>query len=433
MVDLIIKNVRIYQPESSWHGKNCDLLIRDGCLEKIESHGGSSVVNQSFDQMDASGLTLAPSFVDTSFWLGEPGFERLEDFNSASNLAYGSGYGHLFVMPDLNPPVDHSSLVRFIAEKSELTGTDFHSVGRLTRKVAETEYLTEMMDMSRAGAVAFSNGRRGLYDLGALERSMRYTVMCDRMLMQYPLEPSLSKNGVVHACAATEQMGLPGIFGLAESMGVSNQLKLAEFAGAPCFLMTITSEDTVDLLKQAKSKGREVYSSVSVMNIAENYSAQETYDPMYKLWPVLRSESDRKALVEALKSGDIDLVTANHQPVAIEDKKKEFGFASFGAIGLQYAFPLLLESLGGSVALDLALEILSLRPRRIFPLEEVQFIPGEKADYVLIDPNREWQFSKTSNLSKSVNSPYFNRTFKGMSRALIRSTKFFDYGIGVEK
>lgn len=433
MVDLIIHNARIYQPESRWHGKHCDVLIGNGCLEKIVPHGESSLKSRSFDQLDARGLTLAPSFVDSSFWLGEPGFERLEDFNSASSLSFGSGYGHLFVMPDLNPPVDNSSLIRFISEKSALTGTDFHPVGRLTRKKENTEYLTEMMDMSRSGAIAFSNGRRGLYDLGALERSLRYTAMCDRMLMQYPMESSLSKAGMVYSCSATEQMGLPGVLDLAETIGMDNLLKLSEFTGAPCFFMTITSQKTVDLLREARSKNRPVYSSVAIMNLIENYSAQETYDPMYKVWPVLRSEPDRKALVEALRSGDIDLLTANHQPVAIEDKQKEFGFASYGAIGLQCAFPLLLETLGGVDALDLALEILSLRPRKIFPMEEVQFIPGEKADYVLVDPEREWQLTADTNLSKSVNSPYFNRIFKGMSRALIRSTKFFDYGIGLEK
>lgn len=432
-MDLIIQNARIYQPESTWHGEKCDLLIRKGCLERIELHGKLALDDPAYDIMDARGLTLAPSFVDSSFWLGEPGYERLEDFSSASNLAFGSGFGHLVVMPDLNPPIDHSSIVRFIAEKSELTGTDFHPVGKLTRHSGQTEYLTEMLDMSRAGAIAFSNGRHGLYNLSALERSMRYTSMCERLLMQYPLEASLSKNGMVHSCSATEQMGLPGILDLAEHIGVSNQLRLTEFTGAPSFFMTLSSEKSIELLTNARNNGLEVYSSVAIMNLSETYEAQETYDPMYKVWPVLRAHTDKKALVEALRSGDIDLVTANHQPVAIEDKQKEFGFAKFGAIGLQYTFPLLMECLGGLEELDLVLEILSIRPRKIFPLEEVQFIPGEKADYVLVDPERQWRFSADNNLSKSHNSPFFNRTFTGLTRALIRSNKFFDYGIGMEK
>jgi dihydroorotase len=436
MLNLLIQAAKIFLPESRWHGQLCDLSIEHGCLKQIGTHG-SLKQGSGQEIIDAREQTLAPSFVDLSFTQGEPGLERMEDLESASRLAFGSGYGHLFLTPDTSPSTESSSQVRHFVARSEVYGTDFHPIGRISHidatKSSGAPRLTEMIDMARSGAMAFSNGNTPISSYAFFLRALQYSSMTGCPIISDPLDSSLSMNGQVHSCAMTEQMGLPGVLHFAENLAIQNQIAIAKEFGMTFIASNVSSRFTIDSIRQAKSEGIKIQASVPILNCVATVDKQSEYDTHWKTWPVLREETDRKAILEALRNGTIDFCSSNHMPVVVEEKMKEFALAEAGVITLQYTFSLLLQAFGGSDALDDVLDILSIRPRKAFPVNQVELIPGEYADYVIVDPNKTWVYSREKNLSKSENSPFFGQEFKGFTRAVIKKNNYFDYGTGFEE
>ncbi len=425
MTDLFIKSIKIVHPESTFHLRKCDVSIVGGKLERIDLASKGLKPKSGQERIDGSGHFLSPSFVDCSFWQGEPGNERIEDLESSTALAACSGYGHLMMMPDLNPSIQTNVDVQFFKAKSEQHGVNFIPIARVTNEQKPDNSLTEIMHLADEGVGAFSNGSQAISDLSLFSRVLEYSSMTSKLLMNQPVIRELAGSSVVHSSAIAEQMGLNGLLPQAEYMALQNQLELANYYNIPFLAMNLTSSESVRILKEnRKRKGCRVYASVPLFNLIYNHKDQSDFDTNKKLWPVIREESDRKALIKALKEGIIDLIGSNHFPVAEEEKKVEFNYAPFGAISLQLVFPFLLKLMGGVEGITQVVEILSLRPREIFAMDNVRFEVGEEADYCILS-KEDWVFNQNSNQSKSSNSAHMDQEFTGKCKALIRNKRYW--------
>lgn len=406
MKPILFRSATILHPKSEFNGKKADVFIKDG---KIANIGPSLTVDEDVMLVNAEGKYFSPGFFDLNVNFGEPGFETKEGLVSGIAVAAAGGFTGVAVQPATEPAVHSKAEVSYIINTTKGSLVDVYPVGCISRDRAGVD-LAELYDMRLAGAVAFSDGTRPVSDSGLMSRALMYAKGFDGLIFSYPEDKSIAGKGKVHEGEVSTYLGMKGIPALAEEVHISRDLYLAEYNESPIHFSTISTANSVELIRKAKQKGLKVSCDVAAHHLVLTDEVLKGFESNYKVKPPLRTQSDVDALIAGLKDGTIDAIVSQHTPHEIEFKDVEFEIASFGIIGLQTALPLALRA---GLSAQQIVEKLALKPREILNLPVPEFAAGEDANFVLFDTEEEWVFNTESNRSKSANSPFIGETLKG--------------------
>ena len=402
-MNIIIKNAVIVDPSGDYHQKKMDVKIENGTISEIASEINAS----DFEVVSFENLHVSNGWMDASVSFGEPGFEDRETIENGLTTAAKSGFTHVAYQPDTQPVIDNQSIVSFVKSKAAYHATSLHPVGALTKN-QEGNDLSEMFDMQNAGAIAFGDYKRNIFNANLFKIALQYVQDFDGMVMAYCNESTVKGKGVVHEGVVSTRLGLKGIPALAEEIIVARNLFLLEYTDGKMHIPTISTEKSVTLIREAKVKGLNVTCSVAVHNLVLTDEVLEEFDTRYKVNPPLRDARHQQALINGVLDGTIDVITSDHYPLDIEHKKMEFDLAKDGTIGLESAF----GALQTVLPLEVIIEKLTAA-KAIFLKKNTSLKVGEKADLTLFDPLKEWTFTTGNILSKSKNSAFLNQRMKG--------------------
>ena len=403
-MNLIVRAAKIIDSKSPFNNQIVDVLIENGVLKKI----GSSLPNsEHFQEVKFENLHLSQGWFDSSVSLGEPGFEDCETISNGLQVAAKSGFTAIALQPNTFPVIDNQSQIHFVQSKAKNTATQLYPIGALTKESLGKD-LAEMFDMKNAGAIAFGDYTKSISNSNLLKIALQYAQDFDGLVIAFSQDSDLKGNGVANEGVVATQLGLKGIPALAEELQLARNLFLLEYTGGKLHVPTISSEKSVALIKEAKAKGLQVTCSVAVHHLILTDEKLEGFDTRYKVTPPLRTETDRKALVNGVLDGTIDMITSDHNPIDIEHKKMEFDLAKNGTIGLESAFGALLTIL----PLESIIEKLTFG-KSIFKIQNQPIQEGNTANLTFFNPEGNWVFTKENILSKSKNSAFLGTSMKG--------------------
>lgn len=406
---ILLKRATIVYPGHDLNGKKRDILIEKGVIKSIET---SINPEGKFKEINSKDLHVSIGWLDLRANFSEPGFEERETLKTGSKAAAFGGFTGVCLSPNTLPVVDSRSSVEFIKSRSEHQAVELFPLGALSQGTTGTD-LSEMYDMQQAGAVAFSDGQKGIQNAKFMQLALQYANGIDALVMSFPMENELKGKAQVNEGDHSTQLGLKGIPTMAEELIVSRDLYLQEYAESRLHFTTLSSAKSVDLISKAKKAGQQVSCDVSAVQLVLNDSVLKEFDSNHKVMPPLRSEKERKGLVKHLKTNNIDVVCSNHTPHNVENKNCEFELAEYGIIAIQTVYPLLNSQLKEELSQELIIEKIALNPRKILGLDLPDIEEGALANLTLFDPTIEWDYTPKSNVSKSLNSPFLGTKFTG--------------------
>jgi dihydroorotase len=411
-MNIILKSAKVINVESKHNGSKQDILISEGKIKKI----GSSISVKNAKTISVKNLHVSTGWFDSSVSFGEPGYEERETLLNGANVASKSGFTDLLLNPSTKPVLDNQTDISFIKSKSLNSSCNIHPIGALTLS-SESKDLAELYDMKNSGAVGFYDFKKPILNSNLLKTALLYSQSFNSVIMSYPQDNSVAKGGLINEGTISVNYGIKGIPNFAEEIQIARDLHVLEYTGGKLHIPTISTKKSLELIKKAKSKGLNVTCSVAVHNLIFNDKKLKDFDTRFKVLPPLREEKDRVALVNGVKTGLIDMVTSDHLPIDLENKKTDIENAKYGTIGLESIFGSLLSLFD----LNQTIEILT-RGREIFNIEKPEFEVGRKASLSLFTIN-DYEFSKADILSKSKNSAFLGMKMKGKPIGVINGNK----------
>jgi len=421
---LLIKNGYVIDPAQGTNtGK--DLFIEDGCVVGLMSYGDN--VPEGAEVIDATGLIVAPGFIDMHVHLREPGHEYKETIASGAGAAAAGGFATVCAMPNTDPVNDNAAVTRFVIEQAERAAlADVLPIGAITKNSAGTE-LAEIGEMKSAGIVAVSDDGRPVPTPGMMRRAMEYARGFDLPIIDHCEEKSLARGGVMHEGHWSLVLGLRGMPATAEEVDAIRDCALAELTGARVHLAHVSTRGAIEAVRRAKAKGLTVTCEVAPHHWAltdEAVAGGEKglpYDTNTKMSPPLRSRDHVDAILEGLRDGTVDVIASDHAPHHADEKELEFDQAPFGIVGLETSVGLAMDLVKqGVISLDRLVELYATNPARVLKLEDRgTFRSGARADVTIIDPENAWTFDVASSKSKSRNTPFHGRAMTGAAVATI--------------
>lgn len=412
-MNLLLKSATLVCPNNkALHLKKRDLFIEKGCITTIAPSIAPPLHTQ---QVELHNLHVSPGWFDSGVSFGEPGFEERETIAHGLTVAGQSGFTDIILNPNTHPRPDTSADITFLKEKAKGKSTNLYPLGCVTKN-AEGHTLAELFDMKNAGAVAFYDFKRHLANPNLLKIALLYAQNFEGLLLSFPEEGHIKGKGVMHEGEVATRLGLKGIPALAETLQVARDLAILEYTGGKLHLPTLSTAASVALVANAKKKGLDVSCSVAIHNLLFTDEALQDFDTHYKVSPPLRTKSDSKALIQAVKDGVIDFVTSDHIPMDIEQKRVEFDHAAEGTLGLESAFGSLLPVFG----LEATIALLT-KGRERFGLKSPVLQEGENACLTLFTPEPEYTFSPETIHSTSKNSMFLGTTLKGKVYGIINN------------
>ena len=406
---VLIRGARLLDPESGRDAAG-DLLIEG---EHIAAFGGIIAAGDA-EIVDGAGLCLAPGLVDMRVQLREPGAEHMESVESGGQAAAAGGITTMAALPNTEPPVDDVSVVEFLARRArEVRLAKIHTYAAATKGLAGKQ-LTEMGLLAANGAVGFTDGVKAIADALVMRRVLSYARTFDLLVVQHPQEPSLSGAGEVNEGETATRLGLAAIPAAAEAIMVERDLRLVEITGARYHAAHLSTAAGVEAIRRAKAQGLPVTCDTAPPYFALNETAIGDYRTFAKLSPPLRSEWDRRAVVNGLADGTIDAIASDHAPWDQDSKRLPFSSAAYGIVGLETLLALSLELYHNRhmSLLDMVARLTS-NPADILRLPVGRLAKGAPADLVLFDPDLAWRIFTDEFRSKSKNAPFDGRPVQG--------------------
>jgi dihydroorotase len=399
---------RVVDP-SSGRDEVGDLLIEDDRLVEHAVQNGETVI-------DVSGFVVAPGFVDLHCHLREPGFEDAETIASGTRAAAAGGFTTVCALADTRPSTDTGSDVEALLTQARRDAVVRVLPVGTTTKRRESEELSEMVDMTDAGAVAFSDDGRAVRSARLMRHALEYSLLVERPISSHAEDPDLVDGGVMHEGPLATVLGLKGIPREAEEIAVARDLALARLTGGRLHLAHLSTAGAVDQVRRAKAAGVRVTAEVAPHNLALSDATVtgRPYDTNARTDPPLRSPDDGRALLDGLRDGTIDCIATDHSPRRWIDKACEFDQALPGISGLETAFGLLMRLVHSrAVSLIDLIAALTWRPARAWNLPYGTLAPGAPADVVVLDPDLAWVVDPERFLSKGKNNPLGGQTLRG--------------------
>ncbi len=416
---LLITGGHLIDPsENQNSGKN--LLIENGRVAAWLNQNDASP--EDAEVFDATGLIVAPGFIDLHVHLREPGQEHKETIATGCAAAVAGGWTSVCPMPNTSPVNDSAAITRYMIEQAERAGlANVFPVGAITKSSDGAE-LAEMGEMKAAGAVAVSDDGRPVPNAGMMRRAMEYAKDFDLPVVDHCEDKSLSAGGVMHEGKISLLLGLKGMPALAEELDAVRDIILAKETGARIHIAHVSTRGALEAVRGAKNEGVNVTCEVTPHHFTITDKVVEGYDTNTKMSPPLRSEEHLEAILEALRDGTIDAIATDHAPHHADEKALEYDRAPMGITGLETAVGLAFNELVHKGIIDLVrlIELCSTNPARIFNLKERGTLRvGAIADVTILDPDLHWTYHHADSKSKSKNSPFGGWNFTGAAVATI--------------
>ena len=409
----VLQNLRILDPSRGLDETGA-IVIENGRIAAAGHGAQNQGAPEGAEVVDCRGLAAAPGLVDARVFVGEPGQEHRETILSASRAAAAGGVTSFIMMPDTDPVIDNVALVEFVLKTArDKAVVNIHPAAALTKGLAGEE-MTEFGLLKDAGAVALTNGRHAMHNAQVLRRAMTYAREFGSVIALETRDKHLGAGGVMNEGLLASWLGLSGSPREAELIPLERDLRIAGLTRAAYHAAQISVPESAEAVEIARARGANVTCGVSINHLALNENDIGEYRTFFKLSPPLRGEDDRKAMVDALARGTIDIVVSSHDPQDVDTKRLPFADAADGAIGLETMLSAALRlHHSGEVPLMRLVDALSTRPAKIFGLDAGTLAPGASADIVLIDLDEPWIASRDTFVSRSKNSAFEDARFTG--------------------
>lgn len=421
---LLIRNGRVIDPETGLD-ETADLLIEDGLIKKIVTRPDSlnkEALSEDTQEIDASGLIVAPGLVDAHVHFRDPGQTQKEDIESGAEAAKAGGYTTVICMANTRPPVDSVETLQYIIEKGKKTGIHVLASATVSKGLKGQE-LTDMEALAECGAVGFTDDGIPLMDVRLVQAAMERAKRLNLPLSFHEEDPAFIADNGINRGAVSEQLGLGGSPALAEDSLVARDCMIALHTGAAVNIQHISSGNAVKMVALAKELGADVWAEVTPHHFSLDETAVLKHGTLAKMNPPLRTGADRDALIQGLKDGAIDIIATDHAPHTAEEKSKPFSEAPSGIIGLETALALAVTNLvkPGHLSYVQLFEKMCLNPSRLYHLDAGRIQAGRPADLVLFDDRSQFRIEQFQ--SKSANSPFTGEPLYGRVNYTVCSGK----------
>ena len=409
-MELCIRNGRVIDPANHVDEVR-DVYIADGL---IADGSKANTQNPSFDEIDANGLIVFPGIVDINTKMGRPGADPSRTLPNESKSALKGGITTVCIQPDTLPVIDTPAMAHLIRENAEkLSGVRILPLGALTVGLQE-ENLTNMAALKDAGCVGVSNAKNAVQNTLVMRRAMQYAATFNITVFIRSHDPWLTGNGCVHEGEISTRLGLPAIPEAAETVAVARDIALVETTGGRAHFSQLSCGYSVDMIREAKSKGNNVTADVAIHNLHLTEKDTANFNTLCHVLPPLRSESDRGRLREGCVEGVISVICSDHLPCNMDDKLAPFSQSAAGISGLETLLPLTLRLVEeGVLDLSTAIRLLTCNPAKILGTEFGTLSVGKPADVCIYAPDVEWEFDPSQMLSRGKNSPFKDWSFRG--------------------
>src|SRR5690242_16353725 len=410
---ILLANARILDPSRDLDIVG-DVLIADGVVREAKRGIGAAGVPEGTDVIDCRGKVVAPGLVDMRAFIGEPGEASRETLASASQAAAAGGVTTIACQPNTSPTIDEPATVDFVLRRARDTAiVHVHPMASITKGLAGKE-MTEIGLLKAAGAVAFTDCEKSITNAQVMRRALTYARDFDALIVHHTEDPDLIGDGVMNESEFASRLGLLGVPAAAETVMLERDLRLVALTGGRYQAASVTNAESLEVLRRAKDAGLDVSAAASINHLTLNENDIGPYRTFLKLAPPLRAEADRKALVEAVASGLVDVVMSDHNPQDVETKRLPFAEAAPGAIGLE---TMLIAGLrlvhNGELQLMALLRAMSTRPAELLGLPGGTLRPGAPADLIVVDMDAPWVVDPNELKSKCKNTPYDEARMQG--------------------
>lgn len=412
---LILAGGRVLDPASGFDGP-ADVVIEDGRVVELAA-GRVPAEGDRYRVLRVDGLLVIPGLVDPHVHLRVPGQEHKETLESGTEAAAAGGFTSVATMPNTEPVLDAPERVQVLLERCRRQArVRVYPIAAVTAGQAG-ERLAPLGALAAAGAVAFSDDGRPVADAELMRRALAYARAFGRPVVSHAEDPALSAGGCANLGPPALRLGLPGIPWASEAVAVARDVILAGLTGGRLHVAHVSTEAAVELVAWGRRKGWPVSCEVTPHHLllSDDLLLERPFDTATKVNPPLRSEADRRALVDALAAGEIDCIATDHAPHHPDDKRVEYAAAAFGISGLETAFALLYTGLclAGRLPLADLVRRMSLEPARVLGLDAGRLVPGAPADVACVDLEREWTVDPRRFRSRGQNTPFAGWRVRG--------------------
>ena len=426
---LVIKGGYLIDPNSKTEGVR-DIYVRDGIITKIaepsedvqDSVSGTTNENlravlETGDEgecriIDATGKVVAPGLVDGHVHFRDPGFTYKEDIETGAKAAARGGFTTVVMMGNTQPHMDNSATILDVCKRGAATGIRVFACGNVTRDMAGQE-LVDMDELIAAGAVLITDDGKPITDEKLMERACVEAAKRKKVISLHEEDPKYITDNGINAGEVAEKLGIVGSPRDAEISMVKRDIEIARRTGAEIVVQHISAAQSVDLIREARKEGVKVHAEATPHHFTLTQDAVLKFGSLAKMNPPLRLESDRMAIIEGLKDGTIDMIATDHAPHSRDEKKKELRLAPSGITGLETSLALGIRELvkPGRLSLMELIERMTIGPASVYGLDAGCIKEGGNADFVIFDPDEEWDF--VASVSKSSNTPFLGQRMPG--------------------
>ncbi|HMR86587.1 MAG TPA: dihydroorotase [Saprospiraceae bacterium] len=402
----LIKNVTIVHEGSKHHLQKTDIFIHEGKIEKI----GKNIKSADAEVIKGNDLYCSIGLCDIGTHSGEPGYEHRETIDSLTKAALAGGYTTLAIFPNNKPVTQSKADIKYLKDHPDRNGVEILPIGALSKDLKGVD-IAEYMDMSSGGAIAFSDGMKSVQDTGLISRALQYANQVDGIIFHHPDDHYLSQGGEMHEGDMSTSLGMKGVPVIAELNLVQRDILINDYNKGTIVEHCISSERSVKAIKAAKKDGNRIMATVSYQNLLHTDEDLNDFDTNLKVAPVLRSKSDKKALIQGLNDNTIDVIVSNHTPLDEEAKNLEFTYATPGATGLETCLAATISSLSKVITIPQLIHKLTVTPRQMLKLPIPDIEVGAKANLCIFDIASSEGIITSDFKSKSNNNPYIGKDF----------------------
>jgi dihydroorotase len=415
MSNLLIQNGRVVDPSQEMD-RVTNLLVVDG---RIAAYDAAPTGRETV--IEAGGKIVAPGLIDMHVHLREPGFEEDETIETGTAAALAGGFTSIACMPNTDPPIDTQGAVEFARDRAERADNCNLFVVACVSKNREGKELAEIGQLVEAGAVAFTDDGAPVGDAELMRRAFEYCLMFDKPVLNHTEVRELTQHGVMHEGLVSLLLGLAGMPAAAEDVMTSRDIALAEATGGRLHIMHVSTCNSVDAIRRAKSRGVRVTAEATPHHFTLTDESLRSFNANFKMNPPLRGQEHVDAVIAGLVDGTIDVIASDHAPHAREKKMQELDQAPFGIVGLETSLGLVVTKLiePGHLDWPTAIRRMSLNPARILGVDKGTLKIGADADVTIIDPKVRWTVDPSQFRSKSANTPYAGWELTGRAEIVI--------------
>ena len=420
-INYLIKSATIIDPKSSFNGQKRDVLISGNKIISIKKRVS---IKEPHIEIKSKNLHISPGFLDLHTRIGEPGLEFKEDFNSGLKAAAQGGFTGIVHMPNTIPPIQNSSDIRSTIKKTEKNIVDVFPTGCLTKNT-EGKEITEIYDMIKSGAVAFTDDKKSIENAIVMNIAMEYSKQFNTVIMSTCYDTNLCREGQINEGKFSTLLGMKGIPEIAEYIKIARDIELTKYSNGKIHISTVSTKKSFDLIKQAKKQGINISCDISAHQLILSDDMLTDFNTNLKIFPPARGKKRIKEIIKQIKEGNIDVISSDHTPVEIEKKKCSFNNADFGIIGLETTFSICNSILKNHISLEKIIELLSINPRKILNIAYPTIELNKIANITIFDPDQKWTYLEKNIKSKSKNSPFINQEFTGKIIGILNKGKIY--------